>query len=366
MSFDHPHLRRWLAVAACGIALSGQAAEPGADHPAVPRYPGATMEGFDFKEYEEGQLVLSKPVSKGSEMVAEKLTVEGRVTYLHYENPVGSSALQVFRNHQSALQRSGFKELFVCNRPCGENHFGNWRPLLKARQLYLNGGSEDLFYAAAQRGDTYVSLAVNSMSGKPHTWVFVIEKAPLDDQRIAVQGNGPIAQGLAQGGRVDVYGFKFDTGKTALKPESAPTLQELAQVLKENPTLSIDVVGHTDNVGPADANQILSLGRAQAVTTALVAEHGVAAGRLFASGRGDTQPVAPNSADEGRAKNRRVEIALHAGAHPAAPPVRPTPTAAPPAQTAIAEPPPPKEEDKVDAANKLLDAAKRLKELLGR
>ncbi len=348
------------------------------DHPAVSRYPGATIEKHDFKEYEEAQLILSKPYfdSKTRSYTADKLLpVEGRVTYLHYEIPSSASALQVFRNYQSALKRSGFTELYACNRPCYDGNLGDLSELLKARDLYLNGHADNQ-YLAAQRGDTYVSLAVNSFGsgGTTHAWLFVIEKEKLDDGKMAVTGASPIAKALDANGRVDLYGFYFDTGRAQLKSGSEATLRELAQVLKDNPALQIDVVGHTDDVGSADANQNLSQARAQAVTAALAAQHGVEAARMTALGRGASQPVASNKTEDGRAKNRRVEIVAHPAATPAthaggsAPspasgaaknPTTPAPVAQPQA------PAPAKPAVTVDDAKSAVDKLKSLKGLFG-
>ncbi len=354
------------------------AAEPGKDHPALPRFPGAVLEHYQNKAFEEAQLVLSKPEIVGGKLQAKLLPVEGRVTYLHYEAPKDTSTLQVFRNHQAALRRSGFQTLFSCDRPCGNEHFSNWDKLLKSRGLYLNGGSEELFYLAAQRGHEYVSLAVNNINGEPNVFAFVVEKAELDDGRIPISGNSAIAQGLSRGGRVDVYGFQFDTGKAQLQPGSAATLRELAQVLKDNATLKVDIVGHTDDVGTPEANRALSLARAQAVTAALSKDHAVAADRMLALGQGASQPVAANQNEEGRARNRRVEIVARVStptaaagttATPSATAAAPAPAPAPApaaADTTAAAEPAASEAGKPAKANKLDEAKRKLKELLGR
>lgn len=362
--------RATLAAATMAAAAAAWAgADAGKDHPLLPRYPGAELVGYDFKEYEESQLVLFRPMQRNGQVPADKvLPVEGRVTYLHYEVPANVSTLQVFRNYQSALRRGGFQELFSCDRPCGDVHFSNWRPLLKANRLYLNGGAEQLFYLAAQRDTVYVSIGVSTIGDRAQVFEIVTEKTALDDQKISVTGTSPIAQALARSGRVDVYGFLFDTGKAQLKPDSAPTLKELAQVLKDNPRLAVDIVGHTDDTGSADANQALSLGRAQAVSAALISDHGIAPDRLAASGRGATQPVAPNQTEDGRARNRRVEIALRGSGvatAPTAPPAtEPPPAPAPRVETA--QPAPASSEPKKVSADRVLDAAKKLKDLFSR
>ncbi len=379
-----PFANRFLraAVFGAGLAIScaqAQSARDEAhDHPAVSRYPDARIAHYDFKEYEEGQLMLSKPYfdSKTRRLAADKLlAVEGKVTYLHYEIPKSVSTLQVFRNYQSALKRSGFNELFVCARPCYDNNLSDLRELLKARDLYLNG-SYDLQYLAAQRGDTYVSLAVNSFGGGagPEVWMFVIEKEALDDGKMAVTGDSAIAKALNTNGRVDLYGFYFDTGRAQLKTGSDATLRELGQVLKDNPGLQIDVIGHTDEVGGADANQTLSQARAQSVVDALKTQQGIAAERMTAAGRGATQPVASNKTEDGRAKNRRVEIVARAAAPAAAhqagaggaagSATAPAPASAPP-PPANTETTPAKSGVTLEGAKSAVEKVKSLKGLFG-
>ncbi|MBA2706854.1 MAG: OmpA family protein [Gemmatimonadaceae bacterium] len=109
-------------------------------------------------------------------------------------------------------------------------------------------------------------------------------------------------------GRWATQGILFDTGKSNIKPESTPTLKQIATTLKEHPDLKIEIQGHTDNVGKADANLKLSQARAEAVKRVLAAEYGVKADQLTAKGYGDTKPSGANKTPEGRANNRRVEL----------------------------------------------------------
>jgi outer membrane protein OmpA-like peptidoglycan-associated protein len=113
---------------------------------------------------------------------------------------------------------------------------------------------------------------------------------------------------LSEKGRVATQGIYFDTGSDRLRPESTPTLKEIAQMLAEHADLRLTIEGHTDNVGDAKANRELSQRRAAAVTAYLVEKHGIAASRLANAGFGDTKPAAPNTTPEGRQQNRRVEL----------------------------------------------------------
>jgi len=113
---------------------------------------------------------------------------------------------------------------------------------------------------------------------------------------------------LATQCHVALYGVLFDFNKATLQPESDGPLKQVAALMAANPALNIEVQGHTDNVGGDDYNQKLSEARAKSVM-AWLTQHGVSAARMTAKGYGKTKPVTDNNSDEGRMKNRRVEIA---------------------------------------------------------
>jgi OOP family OmpA-OmpF porin len=117
-----------------------------------------------------------------------------------------------------------------------------------------------------------------------------------------------LSNDLKTTGHSAVYGIYFDTGKSEIKPESEQAIGEIAKLLKSDTGLKVYVVGHTDNVGGLEANMKLSRDRADAVVQALVRDHGIIASRLNAYGDGPYAPVASNDTEEGRAKNRRVEL----------------------------------------------------------
>ena len=125
---------------------------------------------------------------------------------------------------------------------------------------------------------------------------------------VADAGSVDLGATLAKACHVALYGVLFDFNKSTLQPSSDSSLQPVANIMAADKTLKLEVQGHTDNVGNDAYNQTLSEARAKAVATWLT-QHGVAADRLTAKGYGKTKPVADNGSDEGRAKNRRVEIA---------------------------------------------------------
>ena len=130
------------------------------------------------------------------------------------------------------------------------------------------------------------------------------------ESRMATVKSSEIQQAMNRDGKVAIYGVLFDTDKAEIKPESAPQLEEMGRYLQQNPAVSVYVVGHTDNQGKLDYNLSLSQRRADAVVNALTTTYKIARTRLIGKGVAGLAPVASNQAEEGRAKNRRVELVL--------------------------------------------------------
>ena len=245
-----------------------------ADHPLFTRMPGMWIYGcrgspFDAKKF---------TVPDGKKTKDEE--VEGKWTQNIYnfdgEGPAPSE-LQFKRNYQNAAKAIGGTVL--------------WENKSTTTLLISKDGSE--FWV---RADKY---------GGSYT-IDIVERAAMKQDVVA---NAEVfANDLKATGHAAVYGIYFDTGLAVVKPESKPALEEIAKLLKADASLKLRVVGHTDSVGALDANMKLSQARAEAVVKALTSEHGVAAARLLAHGVGPLAPVATNRTDEGRAKNRRVEL----------------------------------------------------------
>ncbi|HEV3040350.1 MAG TPA: OmpA family protein [Candidatus Angelobacter sp.] len=141
-----------------------------------------------------------------------------------------------------------------------------------------------------------------------NVWAFLHINGDGYDIAVADAGATDLAANLKKTCHVALYGVLFDFNKSTLQPASDAVLQQVADLLAKDNTLKVEVEGHTDNVGGDTYNQTLSEARARAVADWLT-RHGVAAARLSSRGYGKTKPVADNNNDEGRAKNRRVEIA---------------------------------------------------------
>ena len=131
--------------------------------------------------------------------------------------------------------------------------------------------------------------------------------AYISNIRVAAGGKN-MYDALASEGRFTTRGILFDTGSDDIKPESAPVLKEIGDMLKQHSDLKIEIDGHTDNVGGAASNQTLSEKRAAAVKGYLVKNYQIGATRLSSKGFGASKPVASNDTPDGRQQNRRVEL----------------------------------------------------------
>lgn len=228
-------------------------------------------------------------------------TVEGRVTKSVYDNPKGRSTLEIARNYEQALAGQGLKIRYRCAsaRECGRD----WKDVADINV----GVAGDIRYLAAegQAGGRAVHVAV--MVNPQRNWVYVVEGEAMQTGQAGVDAAAMAAE-LAEAGRVRLDGIYFDTGKATLRPESSEALAQVAELMRTDASLVLEIVGHTDDVGDAGANQRLSEERALAVRSALVIEHRVPDRRLRSRGAGESEPVAPNSSEAGRALNRRVEL----------------------------------------------------------
>jgi OmpA-OmpF porin, OOP family len=167
-------------------------------------------------------------------------------------------------------------------------------------------------YAKVYMNGTRVANVPNANLGRANK-IFVTfdasDDSPAYFKNIRVAAGGrKLYDAIAEKGRVATQGIYFDTGSDRIRPESAPTLKEIGDMLKEHADLKLGIEGHTDNVGNATSNQTLSEKRAEAVRQELISRYGIDAGRLTANGLGSTKPVGPNDTPEGRQNNRRVEL----------------------------------------------------------
>jgi outer membrane protein OmpA-like peptidoglycan-associated protein len=260
-------------------ALAGQAwaqekdVDGAKDHPLLTRLPGSYISSYEQKEFDvvESPYVSSGPDAKW----------EGKVTRISYSMQEGARAFsmaQIARNYEAALKKVGGVVLYSGDRVAG---------------------------VKLQKGGATTYVAVEAFNDGSRYDLVIVEKGTMKEDVIA--DAAAMLQGIQAEGKIALYGIFFDTDKAIVKPESAPTLEQVVLLLTQHPGQKLFVVGHTDGTGGLESNVKLASDRAAAVVQALVAR-GIDAGRLKAAGVGPFCPVASNRTDAGRAKNRRVEL----------------------------------------------------------
>lgn len=324
-----------LPAAVCSILLAmfsaAHAAMPAdapdaRDHALISRYAGSWLVGQEVKGFD--QVALPSGSQNG-----ETAKVEGRVTRLFYLAPAGRSVLEVQRNYEQALERAGAARRDGCAEDCGARDFGQlrqqpanpslpkgqlegWSPITLLQQ-WQDAGTERYWYGTMNTAGGTVHIAVLSakpgtvaLSGKHvATVVEIVEAKAMEADKVLVDASA-LTKGLQAEGKVALYGLYFDTGKSTIKPESKPQLEQMAKLLQSDGSLKVHIVGHTDNQGALDANLVLSKSRAQTVVDALTTTYKVDARRLSAAGVASYAPLGNNATETGRARNRRVEMVL--------------------------------------------------------
>lgn len=304
---------------------------PGAkDHPLIPRYAGSTIFGYKVERYSEATMPLG-PATKtfDAKRGFEKFEkLEGPRTRILYLAPPERTPLEVYRNYRNALEKQGFATLYECRADaCGVQiddaiyFYSNERQITtsQAAQYAFTQGVEDarLWVGRLDRREgpvwvlVFTGLSGNAgdsrFSGRVQVLVDVLDKGTME-QRMVTVGAKEIETNIGRDGKQVIYGILFDTDKADIKPESKAQLDEIAGLMKANPSLKVHIVGHTDNQGTVEHNLGLSQRRAEAVVRALSTQYGIPAARMVARGLGPFSPVATNDTEDGRAKNRRVEI----------------------------------------------------------
>jgi outer membrane protein OmpA-like peptidoglycan-associated protein len=238
------------------------------DTPLITRMPGSFIAICTDKEYDQ----FTMPVGKNADGEIDK-TFEGEYHDWTFNTREGVSEIQVFRNVEAALKKGGFTIDY----------------------------SDPTRTLTAHKGNTWLNI---QNSGSYYIQTIVTTK---EMQQEMTADASSLANEIEKSGHVAVYGILFDTAKATIQPASEKTLQQIAQLLAEHSDWKLRIEGYTDNVGQAAANQALSEKRAQAVVSWLAA-HSVDPSRLNSKGMGAANPVADNSSEDGRAKNRRVEL----------------------------------------------------------
>ena len=302
------------------------------DHPILKRFGGSVIVGYETKRFEAYELQTSTFKSydfdrKRRVFAKPPLQIEGALTRIWYEAAGDTSSTELIRNYQNELKASKFEILYDSTRDSS----AHWNAFLYpfSEMKLQNNRHHAIFSAAAKsgirvssarlrrpEGDIYVYLVAVEWSKDDKDFkakrgayiaVDIIETQPMVQNMVTVNAD-EMSKSIRDTGRVALYGIFFDSNKTEIKPDSKQALDEIAKLMKKERQLKLHVVGHTDNQGGLEFNMNLSKRRAEAVVAVLTKEYGIAPNRLTANGIAYLAPVASNATEDGRAKNRRVEL----------------------------------------------------------
>ncbi|MEM8800002.1 MAG: OmpA family protein [Pseudomonadota bacterium] len=309
--------RRLSAIVAGLIAVStfnAHADEASLEKVFAARFPGAEVLSDTVIEYDERAFFSG--FLKSTYEAGDVIEVEGRVRTALHHMPTGRSTLESFRAYQRAISQMGYSEIFSCKNRDGCK--GNMTYMMvTSRKVRGVTPFNDVRYALFKReagGATeYLALmATGADNGNPERMRrFVMIDAlttEAEETEIEFLTASDMARSIASDGTVSLYGIEFANASAEILPSSMPTLKEMAAYLKSAPEQKILIVGHTDNVGDMAYNRELSEKRAQAVRAHLASEHDIPETQMASYGVGFLAPKASNTSEEGRARNRRVEI----------------------------------------------------------
>jgi OmpA-OmpF porin, OOP family len=243
------------------------------DHPLLTRMPN-----FFIADYKDTEFGSHKFIGQDKKPV----DIEGHMYYIQYSLNKGAAEpgeLKIRRNIQDALKKIGGNVVF-------DDNFN------KTSVIVLQKDGKETWVEVRSYNNLYR--------------LTIVEKEIMKQEVVA--NAEKMNSDINSTGHVSIYGIYFDTGKSDIKPESDAAISEIAKLLKNNGALKLYVVGHTDNVGPFDSNMKLSQDRAAAVEKALTGKYGIAGTRLKAYGVSSLVPITSNNTEDGRAKNRRVEL----------------------------------------------------------
>ncbi len=261
-----------LIILILSSSLQAQSDRKGSsDHPLISRMPDFWIAVYDENEHE------SHAFRDSNDLATE---IEGHYYHIEYRLNKGAQTpgrLMILKNYENALKEIG-------------------------AETWTRKGKE--LYAKVEHEDREVWIQVYALDSLYR--LTIVEREQME-QKVVVNPEALLGD-LATTGHAAVYGIYFDHDSADIKQESKPSLQAIADMLTNNSSLKLYVVGHTDMTGKFEYNVGLSLRRADAVVQALVNKYGIAAERLAGKGAGPLCPIGSNKDENGRKLNRRVEL----------------------------------------------------------
>ncbi len=252
------------------------------DHPLFNRLPG-----FYISECKESFDAIDMIVGYGKKQTIDGLVIKVRYTKMGNTDKK-YSRYQLIKNFEDAIVAKGGEKVYVAYKADDS-------------ELWFSGGT----FKMMNEGNTYWVCVKQSSGDASDCEAYTLDIVKIEGMNQDVTANAMFEK-VNSGQPLTLY-INFETGKSTIKSESQNIINELFIMLTNNPTMKITVEGHTDNVGDSAANKILSEQRATSIKTSLI-NKGISSDRIQTIGYGQDKPIADNSTENGKAKNRRVEI----------------------------------------------------------
>ncbi|MCC7400963.1 MAG: OmpA family protein [Chitinophagaceae bacterium] len=264
---------------AVNFAFAQEDAEGCKDHPLFSRIPGYYIDQCS-ENFNQFEIVTG---------VGKQQALEGTVSNYRYniinEDSKRPSAFQIIKNYENAVLTKGGEKVYLASKPDNDGFTG--------ATFKMNNNGSTYWLTLYEFNDIDACLG------------FQLTIVKMEAMKQDVTANAMFEK-VNSGEPLTLY-INFESGKSVIRNESLNIVDELYKMLNTNPSLKIIIEGHTDNTGTKAANQLLSEQRAASLKQALV-KKGIAAERISTVGYGQDKPIAGNTTEEGRAKNRRVEI----------------------------------------------------------
>ncbi|HMO18852.1 MAG TPA: OmpA family protein [Oligoflexia bacterium] len=301
------------------------------DPDGIKRMEGSILVLGESKAYDEFVIPTSRiEFDYNSQKFKEwdKLSIEGSRDTVFYRLPKDASTLEVAKSYEDEFLGDGFEVIFKGKDEDLHDGYGRFMKEVYGVKIgaalmeYHIPASNDFRYLAVKRNEsdgsvTYITglfAKIRDVWGSKYakplevvTRLDVIRTKPMIKRLVLVKAE-EMPGLLGKDGKVILYGILFDFNKAEIKSESEETLSEVAKFLSTHETAKLVVTGHTDNVGNFEFNRELSQKRSESVVNYLVSRHKVDKSRLIPFGASFSSPVSSNETEEGRTKNRRVEL----------------------------------------------------------
>ena len=315
-----------ILVTFIGITVLG-ADLPGSKDPAgMKRYEGSEIIGYRQARFDEYLLPLGRQVTYTPLVFQKSQKLEGLVSRYTYLAPRGRTPAEMMQNYKLEFTRLGLETMYekgatdqgwfgpTFSNISNEDDLGQILCCNESQERVLVGRSKDaqptyyeIFVTSYKDGIIPPRLVKDVAKDRTMAEIIVIAPQNLEQKMVFVNAD-EMKRSITDTGKVALYGLYFDTDKDTMRADSAPTMEEIAKLMTANPQIKLRVVGHTDDQGTAAYNLDLSKRRAASVARQLVSKYGMTASRLDSFGAGLYAPVTSNQNEDGRAKNRRVEL----------------------------------------------------------